>query len=136
MRPIFVYGTLKRGHANYQRLLAGLTVAEEPAWLPGAALYTAGPYPFLVRAVDLVAPGATVYGELITVQPDQYDRVLAALDDLEDFRPGRADNLYERDIIMAQTVGGAREAWVYVAGAAAEAAIRRGGFRLIASGVW
>ncbi|WP_322511452.1 gamma-glutamylcyclotransferase family protein [Chloroflexus sp.] len=136
MRPFFVYGTLKRGQSNYARLLAGQTVSEARAWLPGAALYTAGPYPFLVQAVDLVPPGSIVFGELMEVAPAQYQRVLALLDELEDFAPGRVGNLYERVALTVQTDAGPREAWVYIAGSGAEAAIRHGRLRLITGGVW
>lgn len=136
MRPFFVYGTLKRGQSNYARLLAGYTLREERAWLPVAALYTAGPYPFLVQAADLVPAGAIVFGELIEVQPDHYQRLLRLLDGLEDYVPGRAGNLYERIVVTVQTANGEREAWVYVAGRAAEAAIRRGELRWISNGEW
>lgn len=136
MRPFFVYGTLKRGQSNYARLLAGYTLHEERAWLPAAALYTAGPYPFLVQAADLVPAGATVFGELIEVQPDHYQRLLQLLDGLEDYVPGRVGNLYERIVVMVQTADGTREAWLYIAGKAAEAAIRRGELRLISTGEW
>jgi gamma-glutamylcyclotransferase (GGCT)/AIG2-like uncharacterized protein YtfP len=136
MRPFFVYGTLKRGQMNYARLLAGRTVSETRAWVPDAALYTAGPYPFLVRAADLLPPNATVFGELIEIHPARYQHVLELLDELEDYVPGRADNLYERVELPVQTVDGTRSAWVYVAGAAVEAAIRRGELRLIERGEW
>jgi gamma-glutamylcyclotransferase (GGCT)/AIG2-like uncharacterized protein YtfP len=104
--------------------------------LSAAALYTAGPYPFLVRAADLVPQNATVFGELIDVNPARYQHILALLDELEDYVPGRADNLYERVELPVQTVDGTRSAWVYVAGAAVEAAIRRGELRLIERGEW
>jgi gamma-glutamylcyclotransferase (GGCT)/AIG2-like uncharacterized protein YtfP len=136
MRPFFVYGTLKRGQTNYARFLAGHTVSETRAWLSAAALYTAGPYPFLVRAADLVPQNATVFGELIDVHPARYQHILALLDELEDYVPGRADNLYERVELPVQTVDGTRSAWVYVAGAAVESAIRRGELRLIERGEW
>jgi len=121
---------------NYARLLAGRTVSETRAWLPDAALYTAGPYPFLVRAADLLPPNATVFGELIEIHPARYQHVLELLDELEDYVPGRANNLYERVELPVQTVDGTRPAWVYVAGAAVELAIRRGELRLIKSGEW
>jgi AIG2-like family. len=44
--------------------------------------------------------------------------------------------LYERVELPVQTVDGTRSAWVYVAGAAVEAAIRRGELRLIERGEW
>lgn len=116
--------------------MAGYTLREERAWLPVAALYTAGPYPFLVQAADLVPAGAIVFGELIEVQPDHYQRLLRLLDGLEDYVPGRAGNLYERIVVTVQTANGEREAWVYVAGRAAEAAIRRGELRWISNGEW
>ncbi len=136
MRPFFVYGTLKRGQSNYTRLLAGQTINETRAWLPAAALYTAGPYPFLVQAVDLTPPGSIVIGELIEVLPERYPHVLALLDDLEDYVPGRVGNLYERIVVTVQTTSGLREAWTYIAGAAVEAAIRQGQLRFIPGGEW
>ncbi|MFN3373531.1 MAG: gamma-glutamylcyclotransferase, partial [Chloroflexus sp.] len=73
---------------------------------------------------------------LMEVAPARYQPVLALLDELEDFMPGRAGNLYERVVITVQTANGPREAWVYVAGAGAEETIRQGRLRLIDGGVW
>jgi gamma-glutamylcyclotransferase (GGCT)/AIG2-like uncharacterized protein YtfP len=134
--PFFVYGTLKRGEPNYARYLAGHTVAEEPATLPDAALYTAGPYPFLVQTPELVAPGDVVYGSLVSVRPAEYAAVVAQLDDLEGYRPGGMNNLYERLTISVHTAAGRREAYVYVAGAATEHDIRAGLLRKVYGGNW
>jgi gamma-glutamylcyclotransferase (GGCT)/AIG2-like uncharacterized protein YtfP len=135
--PFFVYGTLKPGEANYLRLLAGRTAEETPASLAGAALFTQGPYPFLLTAPDLLLPGANlVRGVLIGVPAAQHASVLADLDALEGYEAGGADNLYERVACEVTTDGGPRRAWVYVAAASAMALIRAGAMRRIAGGVW
>jgi gamma-glutamylcyclotransferase (GGCT)/AIG2-like uncharacterized protein YtfP len=137
MLPFFVYGTLRPGEANYLRLLAGRTAEETPASLAGAALFTQGPYPFLLTAPDLLAPGdELVQGTLIAVPAAQYGAVLAELDALEGYVAGGADNLYERVSCEVATAAGPRRAWVYVAGASALALIREGAMRRIAGGVW
>jgi gamma-glutamylcyclotransferase (GGCT)/AIG2-like uncharacterized protein YtfP len=134
--PFFVYGTLKRGEPNYARHLAGRTIAETPASLEPAALYTAGPYPFLVQTPGLAAPGDVVYGSLITVRPAEYAAVLSDLDDLEGYRPGAESNLYERIVISVQTTAGPQEAYVYIAGAETEREIQAGLLRRVAGGIW
>lgn len=133
--PFFVYGTLRPGESNYARLLTGLTAAELPATLTGGALYTAGPYPFLVMTPDLAGPGDLVAGDLVVVRPEAYQGALAALDALEGYAPGGAQNMYERVVTEVATAEGPRHAWVYVAGAAALAQIRAGALRRLA-GRW
>jgi len=134
--PFFVYGTLKRGEPNYARYLAGHTVSETPATLPAAALYTAGPYPFLVQTPELVAPGELVHGTLVTVRPSEYAAVVAHLDDLEGYRPGAEGNLYERIVVTIQTAAGPQTAYVYIAGAETEQEIRAGVLRKVEGGNW
>lgn len=134
--PFFVYGTLRPGEPNYARLLAGQTASEAPATLPGAALFTAGPYPFLVTAPDLLLPGDAVRGEVVALRPPVYRLVLADLDRLEGYVEGGAQNLYERVVAEVLTAGGPRRAWLYVAGAGALAEIRAGALRRIPGGVW
>lgn len=134
--PIFVYGTLRPGEPNYARYLAGQTASEAPATLAGAALFTEGPYPFLVTAPDLLQGGAIVYGEIIALRPPVYELVMADLDGLEGYVAGGAQNLYEREECEVQTSAGPRRAWVYVAGAATLAQIRAGRLRPIPGGSW
>jgi len=136
MLPFFVYGTLRPGEPNYARLLAGRTASELPATLAGGALFTEGPYPFLVTAPDLARPDELVRGELIAVPAEIYQPVLAQLDELEGYEAGGADNLYERIAIEVDAADGPRQAWVYVAGTAALARIRAGGMRRIPGGEW
>jgi gamma-glutamylcyclotransferase (GGCT)/AIG2-like uncharacterized protein YtfP len=91
---VFVYGTLKRGHANHHWL------AEAPyrgeASLAGAVLHDLGPFPMAI-------PGeGRIHGEVYAVDPAQ----LARLDRLEG-----VPRLYER---MERTLDDGRRAWVYL----------------------
>lgn len=134
--PFFVYGTLRPGEPNYARLLAGQTATEAQATLAGAALFTAGPYPFLVNAPDLAAPHDIVQGSIIGLRPAVYALVLADLDGLEGYVVGGTDNLYERLALDVATSAGPRQAWVYLAGASTLAQIRAGRLRRIPGGAW
>lgn len=130
--PFFVYGTLKPGHGNYLRLLAGRTSSELPASLADAALYTEGPYPFLVREV-----GTIVQGVLVTVPEALYAETLRRLDDLEDYSPDGGDqNLYERVVCEVLSTRGLLRAWVYLAGSGPAQRIAAGTMRRVPNGNW
>ena len=135
-RSFFVYGTLKPGGSNYTSYLAERTSTEQSAWVTDAALYTPGMYPFLVRDSGLVQPGDQVSGTVITIQSGLYHQIVNLLDELEDYRPGQYDNLYERVILTAQSASGPIDAWTYIAGAQALASIRSGKMRKVDGGVW
>jgi gamma-glutamylcyclotransferase (GGCT)/AIG2-like uncharacterized protein YtfP len=105
--PLFVYGTLRHGQENYA-LLRGNTVAETPAVIERMALYSLRAYPMIVEGESIV------HGELMTLHPRIYTRLLADLDQLEGYRPG-ADSRFRREQHCVQTEGGAQlVAWVYV----------------------
>lgn len=130
--PFFVYGTLRPGEVNHALFLRGRTVAEEPATLPGAALYDGPGYPF---AVD--RPGCAVAGELITAAPDAYAGLLAALDVLEEYDgPHRPGNVYDRIAREALRADGTPvRAWVYLASPLLARDLRESGTR-IPGGDW
>jgi gamma-glutamylcyclotransferase (GGCT)/AIG2-like uncharacterized protein YtfP len=138
--PCFVYGTLKPGERNYQRLLAGRTAGEQPAILAGAALFDAGPYPYLVLADQgdgaIIHPDETVTGVLIDLPHATYEARMQELDALEEFVPGRSNNHYERVVVSLQTAEGDRQGWVYIAGPQPLAAIARGELPRIVGGNW
>jgi gamma-glutamylcyclotransferase (GGCT)/AIG2-like uncharacterized protein YtfP len=119
--PFFVYGTLKRGGANYARYLAGRSSAELPASLPAAALYDFGPYPFLVLEADLARPADVVHGQLISLPDQLYNATLADIDRLEGYLAG--------DL-------GPQLAALYVAGPQMLAQIRAGKLPKVAGGMW
>ncbi|MGW1047682.1 gamma-glutamylcyclotransferase family protein [Streptomyces sp. NPDC002586] len=130
--PFFVYGTLRPGEVNHDLFLRGRTAAEEPARLPGAALYDGPGYPYAVER-----PGGGIRGELVTARPESYAELLAALDRLEEYTPGDPRSLYERVARhVVRTADGARvRAWVYLAARRVAAALRATGTR-IEDGDW
>ncbi|WP_326668637.1 gamma-glutamylcyclotransferase family protein [Streptomyces canus] len=131
--PFFVYGTLRPGEANHDLFLRGRIRSEEPGRLTGVLLYDGPGYPYAVE----VPGGGPVYGELVTAGPEQYDELLAALDELEEYAPGDPRNLYERVAreVTRTADGTAVHAWVYVAAPSVTARLRARG-KLIESGDW
>lgn len=130
--PFFVYGTLRPGEANHDLFLRGRIRSEEPGRLAGALLYDGPGYPYAVEGT-----GGTVAGELVTPRADAYAELLAALDELEEYRPGDPRNLYERVAreVIRTADGTPVRAWVYVAAPPVAARLRARG-RLIESGDW
>ncbi len=108
--PVFVYGTLRPGQANYLRLLAGKTVREVSASCRGRLYYvTEGDYPYL-------EPGeGTVTGELLTLAAADYENILGALDRLEEYAPHNEESsdYLRRRTIVTLADGTQTQAWVY-----------------------
>ncbi len=104
--PVFVYGTLQRGHSNHHWLAGAGFVGERQ--LGGARLFDLGPFPMAVAADadDLAAaadsPIAPIHGELYRVSAGG----LAQLDRLEG-----CPRLYGRHWL--QLLDGSH-AWVYL----------------------
>ncbi|MYT05660.1 gamma-glutamylcyclotransferase [Streptomyces sp. SID5470] len=130
--PFFVYGTLRPGEANHDLFLRGRIRSEEPGRLTGALLYDGPGYPYAVEGA-----GGTVAGELVTPRADAYAELLAALDELEEYRPGDPRNLYERVAreVIRTADGTPVRAWVYVAAPPVATRLRARG-RPIESGDW
>ncbi|MCX4860421.1 gamma-glutamylcyclotransferase family protein [Streptomyces canus] len=131
--PFFVYGTLRPGEANHDLFLRGRIRSEETGRLTGALLYDGPGYPYAVEEPG----GGPVCGELVTARPGEYDELLAALDELEEYAPGDPRNLYERVAreVTRTADGTAVRAWVYVAAPSVTARLRARG-KLIESGDW
>ena len=106
LHRVFVYGTLKRGFWNYDKVLArqaGATFVEAGETVERFPLFVdMYRVPYLVHAPG---EGHAVAGELFDVD----DAALAALDELEGV-PGRYDR-FEIDVVGAGA--GATRAWLY-----------------------
>ncbi|MFE0175465.1 gamma-glutamylcyclotransferase family protein [Streptomyces sp. NPDC059002] len=131
--PFFVYGTLRPGEGNHAAYLRGRVAREESALLPGAVLYEGPGYPYAVEDPE----GGPVHGELVTAPPAAHDRLLVALDLLEEYAPGDPRNLYERVVreVNRTADGVAVRAWVYVAAPRVAAELRATG-TVIDGGDW
>ncbi len=87
MQKLFVYGTLKKGKGNHDRILSGYDIKITPAWTYGK-LYDLGWYPALTQGNN------KVYGELIEFDDPE---ILMKIDWLEGFRrKDSPSNFYDR----------------------------------------
>jgi gamma-glutamylcyclotransferase (GGCT)/AIG2-like uncharacterized protein YtfP len=103
----FVYGTLKRGECRQHMWPRSPLVVEE-AWVRGD-LYDTGSYPALLLGSD------KVLGELWSFLPPDFDAIVKVLDEIEEYRPGDPYNLYNREIVDCETLGGRRtSAYTYI----------------------
>ncbi len=99
---IFVYGTLKRGEINHG-LLDGYARSIEVGWVLGC-LYDVGEFPALAEGKNQVR------GEIVRLDPEVMEQVLAVLDRLENCIPGDdANSMYTRRTVEVTTITGARE---------------------------
>ena len=89
---VFVYGTLKPGECNYLRYCEGKVVDACPAIAHGQLFALHAGYPAMISGEG------RVYGFLLCFANSA---ILADLDQLEDYHPGRdqAQNEYQRESI-------------------------------------
>ena len=113
--PVFVYGTLRPGQPNWERLLAGHSERVVAGRLPGAILLDCGHYPAAVERPGADAAGGAA-GEVVWIAPAAWSAVLTALDHLEGFAPGDPDPLFDRVVRPVDTADGSVDCWVYLAG--------------------
>ncbi len=111
--PFFFYGTLRPRDYNYLIHLAGRTLSEEGGYtLAGFELYDQGTYPLGRESAD---QDRVVVGDLITIPTEIYPGVLADIDELETYKPGREENFYLREIREVTGPDGQKQqAWVYI----------------------
>ena len=104
MHRLFVYGTLKKGKGNHDRILSGYDIKITPAWTYGK-LYDLGWYPALTQGNN------KVYGELIEFDDPE---ILMKIDMLEGYRGKESSfNFYERREIQVFTDKEEFTAWAY-----------------------
>ncbi|CAM3634909.1 gamma-glutamylcyclotransferase [Cytobacillus oceanisediminis] len=103
-QKLFVYGTLRKHESNHFVLKGSHCIAEQ-AWVYGELYDTGLGYPSMKASFD-----QKVYGELYEVHLDHFTE----LDELEDYIPGRKDNLYDRVEQTIHTDTGDVNALVYI----------------------
>ena len=133
--PFFVYGTLMVGECN-RRLLEGRVRGRTAGELGGALLFHGPgvPYPYPYAVPDPAGAG-TVCGEVVEIEGEAYEQVVAELDRLEGYVPGGPPGLYDRVLRTVRTPAGPVDAWVYLAVGATARELLRSGVR-IGSGDW
>jgi len=104
--PLFVFGTLRRGHVNHH-YLDGFYDRMIPAVLPGYERIA----PLMIAPRD----GSEVAGELYYLTESRYAQTLAGCDGLEELLPGSLIGPeYERRLVQVTAEGRTVEAWAYV----------------------
>ena len=131
VRPVFVYGTLRPGRANWA-VVAPWCRRHEPAILPGFGLYALD-HPVVAPLDDRTGTGtgSGVRGDLLWLDPAAAEHALARLDAFEGVARGDAPvSYYRRASHLVHRVAGdapeSVEAWVYVPGDALAARIEPG----------
>lgn len=112
--PIFVYGTLRNGFGNYERLLKGNTIAEHAAITTGSmfSVYGGG-FPALLTEPKSNEP---IKGELMFIKDELYDEVIRSLDWLEGYHEEyEHESMYLRKAVKIcdESKGEMIESWVY-----------------------
>lgn len=125
---VFVYGTLKPGYGNWQRLLRGRVPQPQAAKVAGDLLHLPLGYP------AAVAGDGWVHGYLVHLPGDQ---LLAAIDRLEGFDPRRpaAQQHYRRRRVTCYSRQGAPLGRVFAYFMERERALALGG-QPVSAGVW
>lgn len=106
--PFFVYGTLLPGQPN-DHLWSENAITQEDAVFVNGRLYDMGFYPMLVEEA-----GFQVKGVLLTVQPETYQDVIAALDSLEGFDPANPDVPGYQRVTREVWRENGRSAWAWI----------------------
>ena len=106
----FVYGTLLPGQPNFY-YWGDAIASQETAVFSNGRLYDLGSYPMLIEA-----PGESVIGALISIDPACYQSVLARLDQLEEYDPEQPEQSSyiraQREVVLEN--GRSQTAWVYI----------------------
>ncbi len=124
MTTLFVYGSLKFGEMNHDRIFGGFDIKVTPAWTYGK-LYDLGHFPALTDGNN------KVYGELIEFDNPE---ILKRVDYLEGYRgENNSYNFYDRRETQVFTDKNEVIAWAYFLN---KSKIIEFDGELITSGVW
>jgi len=124
MHRLFVYGSLKFGENNHNRIFSGYDIKVRPAWTYGK-LYDLGYFPAMTEGEN------KVYGELIEFDDIE---ILRKIDYLEGYRGENSNfNFYDRKEIEIFADKNEVRAWAYFLN---KSKIIESDGELITSGVW
>jgi len=127
---VFVYGTLKKGFPNHDRIFPKYEIKITEAWVYGVLFDLGWGFPAMVIDHEL-GENNKVCGEVIEFR-DPW--LLVVLDRLEGFKsPDNRSNYYDRIKKTVHMQSGKRDSWVYVLN---EDRIDIAGFKKLPSGVW
>ena len=105
MERVFVYGSLREGFWNFQRLLKGKVNSITSAEIKGILYHLPEGYPAVIEG------DGNVKGEVVELVDDD---LLVKLDNLECYRGEGQNNLYDRKNIKVRLEGGEDiYCWVY-----------------------
>lgn len=113
--PVFVYGTLRTGQNNWERVLKDRTKTEIDAFLPKSKMYWAS----VAFVTDAQTDAEQVVGNLVWIDALLYAEVLEELDRLENYDPVTNTGTYlrvKRPVVYTDPTDGSykqTEAWVY-----------------------
>lgn len=115
--PIGVYGTLMLGRHNHHVIARAVEHGPIAALLRGWEMRAAGTYPVIRRSADA---RAMVSLEVYDIAELKFTATMRRLDLLEDYRPGRKDNHYIRELVTVELWDGTpMPVWLYTGNATA-----------------
>ena len=108
--PFFVYGTLLPEQPNF-RLWKDSISRMEYGRIKDCQLFDMGAYPMLVESNEKY-----VHGMLVFIMPEHKDEMIARIDELEGYDPGKhGESAYNREMREVELENGkAVTAWVYL----------------------
>lgn len=108
MERVFVYGSLRQGFWNFQRLLDGKVNSIISGEIKGSLYHLPEGYPAAIEG------DGNVKGEVLELADDD---LLVRLDSLEGYKEEGQNNLYERKKVNVRLKGGKEiSCWVYFYG--------------------
>lgn len=116
--PFFVYGTLRTGGVLHEPYFGNSVISSSPAWMSGAQMTVSpGPsspgIPYVYHVEDQTK---TVRGDLIIVDPFNFESILFDLDSLEGYNEASPTyNHYWRREVVVDGIDGQVKAWCYLA---------------------
>ncbi|MDO5496029.1 MAG: S-layer homology domain-containing protein, partial [bacterium] len=128
-RPLFVYGTLRRGQSNYGAYLAERTYHERPARLPGHSMWLTN----IAWAIPDSGNSHGIYGEVMYINTAGYWTTIARMDALERYYPN--DPGASSYIRSRVTLDNGLSTWAYVASSRMQSYVTSTG-RFLPSGDW